>query len=169
MATSPPWRPDRWLVGGVIAGSGLFLAAGFAFKHVPRPAAPPDFSDVRVVQGRLFCASYVGRRGSDFRIDGQDYVAPYRSCDLQRDGVSGPLVEARWVALAGPSPSRLVLSVRHVATGQWIHSITPQAVLRWQAERAQEDPFLLVRLYAAFAGVALVIASLARAHRQAAR
>ena len=149
-----------------MAGSGLFLAAAFGFQPAPRLEPLPDLEDVRVAQGRLFCASYTGRRGSDFRIDGVDYVAPFRSCDMHREGVSGPQVEAHWVPLPGPRSQRLLLSLRRSTTGEWIQRASKEDVIRWLDVRARHDPWQVPRLFAAAAGIVVVITALARAHRR---
>ena len=161
-----PWRPDGWLAGGLLFGVALFLTAVFGFEHVPRVEALPDFEHVRVTRGQLFCTSYTGRRGADFRIDGQEFVAPFRSCDLRRDGVSGPHVEARWVELPGPPARRVLISLRRAETGEGMYLATEQDVARWLDVLARQDPLLVPRLFAAAGGILVVIASLARAHRR---
>jgi hypothetical protein len=157
-----PLRWGRWPIAGVVAGSGLLLLAAFGFKHVPAYAPPPDFNDVRYTQGRLFCSSYTSRAGSGFRIDDTHYRGG--ACTLKRHGVHGARVQASWVAMPGPGADRLLLTLKDLQTGEVIFHASPGEWERRLRDDAEQDPYAMVKLCAAFVGVALVCASLARAH-----
>jgi hypothetical protein len=151
---------DRRLFAGLCCGFAMFMAA-YLTRPPPRPR--PDFSDVHIVEGRLFCTSYLGRNGSSFRIDDVSYLTyGGGNCNRQQHGFDGPRVRASWVRLPGAESRRLLMTAEDLQTGRWILYLRPDDVER--AMTATDDPYEAIKLVSAVLGIVVIVASLAAAH-----